>query len=57
MTNPQINIASLDFDSIKASLISYIKSNPKSPFADYDTTTSGSALDSLLDVFVYNSML
>ena len=57
MTNPQINIASLDFDSIKASLISYIKSNPKSPFADYDTTTSGSALDSLLDVFAYNSML
>lgn len=57
MTNPQINIASLDFDSIKASLISYIKSNPKSPFADYDTTTSGSALDCLLDVFAYNSML
>ena len=46
MTNPQINIASLSFDDIKASLKDYITNQDGSPFSSY----TGSAFDSLLDI-------
>ena len=51
MTNPQINISSLTFDDIKSSLKTYITQNG-SPFQSY----VGSAFDSLLDVFAYNTL-
>ena len=49
--NPQINIASLTFDDIKASLKTYL-TREGSPFSVY----TGSAFDSLLDVFAYNTL-
>jgi hypothetical protein len=52
MANPKINIASLDFDSIKASLKEYLNTKPE--FAGYDF--NGSALNTLLDVFAYNTL-
>lgn len=53
MTNPQINIASLDFNDIKNSLKSYL--NTKSDiFGGYDF--NGSAFNHLLDVFAYNTL-
>lgn len=52
MTNPQINIASLSFDDIKASLKDYITNQDGSPFSSY----TGSAFDSLLDIFAYNTL-
>lgn len=52
MANPKINIASLDFDSIKASLKQYLNTKPE--FAGYDF--NGSALNTLLDVFAYNTL-
>ena len=51
MPNPQINIASLTFDDIKASLRTYL-TREDSPFSVY----TGSAFDSLLDVFAYNTL-
>jgi len=51
MATPQINIASLTFDDIKASLKAYL-TLPGSPFSVY----TGSAFDSLLDVFAYNTL-
>lgn len=52
MATPKINIASLDFDSIKNSLKEYIST--KSEFAGYDF--NGSAMNALLDVFAYNTL-
>lgn len=51
MSTPQINIASLTFDDIKASLKTYL-TRENSPFSVY----TGSAFDSLLDVFAYNTL-
>lgn len=51
MSTPQINIASLTFDDIKASLKTYL-TREDSPFSVY----TGSAFDSLLDVFAYNTL-
>lgn len=50
--NPQINISSLDFESFKSSFKEYLKTKPE--FADYNY--DGSAINSLLDVFAYNTM-
>jgi hypothetical protein len=44
-------IIELDFDDIKADLITFIKSNPT--FTDYNFT--GSALNTLMDVLAYNT--
>ena len=52
MSTPQINISSLDFNSIKNSLKSYLQT--KSEFSGYDF--NGSALNALLDVFAYNTL-
>lgn len=58
MANPKINIASLDFDSIKTSLKTYL-SNLKNPdgsfkFAGYDF--EGSGINILMDVLAYNTL-
>ena len=58
MANPKINIASLDFDSIKTSLKGYL-SNLKNPdgsykFAGYDF--EGSGMNVLMDVLAYNTL-
>ena len=47
----QIQLSSLDFDSIKQSLITYLQS--QSQFQDYNF--QGSALNILLDVLSYNT--
>jgi len=52
MANTPINISSLDFDGVKASLKSYLSSKPE--FSEYDF--SGSTLNLLLDVLAYNTM-
>lgn len=52
MSTPKINLASLDFDSIKTSLKQYVSSKPE--FAGYDF--NGSAMNALLDVFAYNTL-
>jgi hypothetical protein len=52
MANPKINISSLDFDGIKASLKSYLST--KTEFAGYDF--NGSAMNLLLDVLAYNTL-
>lgn len=52
MSTPQINISSLDFQSIKNSLKTYLQT--KSEFSGYDF--NGTALNSLLDVFAYNTL-
>ena len=52
MANPKINISSLDFDGIKASLKAYLST--KSQFAGYDF--NGSVMNILLDVLAYNTL-
>ena len=52
MSTPQINISSLDFQSIKNSLKSYLQT--KSEFSGYNF--NGSGLNALLDVFAYNTL-
>ena len=58
MANPKINIASLDFDSIKTSLKSYLSglknSDGSFKFAGYDF--EGSGMNILLDVLAYNTL-
>ena len=53
MANSSINLTSLDFDSIKSSLKTYLKS--QSVFKDYDY--DGSNMSVLLDVLSYNTYL
>jgi hypothetical protein len=58
MANPKINISSLDFDGIKASLKAYLNSKAQtvgSPFFGYDF--NGSVMNILLDVLAYNTIL
>jgi hypothetical protein len=50
-SNTNIQIADLDFDRIKSSLKTYLKS--QSTFQDYDF--EGSALSTLIDVLAYNT--
>ena len=52
MANPKINISSLDFDGIKASLKAYLNTKPQ--FTGYDF--NGSAINILLDVMAYNTL-
>lgn len=54
MANPQINISSLDFDGLKSSLKGYLKSLPNSDLNSFDY--DGSAINTLLDVFAYNTL-
>lgn len=58
MANPKINIASLDFDSIKTSLKTYLSNLKNSDgsfkFAGYDF--EGSGMNILLDVLAYNTL-
>lgn len=49
--NSNIQLSSLDFNSIKQNFITYLKS--QSQFTDYNF--EGSAIDTLLDVFAYNT--
>lgn len=51
MAEQQIQISDLKFDSIKASLVSYMKS--KDIFKDYDF--EGSAMRTLIDLLAYNT--
>jgi len=51
MSAPNINLKTLDFNSIKTELIDYISS--KSEFADYNF--EGSALSSIIDLLSFNS--
>ena len=53
MANSAINLTSLDFDSLKKSLKTYLQS--QSVFKDYDF--SGSNMNVLLDVLSYNTYL
>jgi hypothetical protein len=53
MANSSVNLVNLDFDSIKASLKSHLRS--QSRFQDYDF--EGSNMSVLLDVLAYNSYL
>jgi hypothetical protein len=48
---PYTQVANLDFEDIKSSLVEYLRSN--SDFTDYDF--EGSALSTLLDVLAYNT--
>jgi hypothetical protein len=52
MTTPKINISTLDFESIKNSLKTYLSG--KSEFQGYDF--DGSGLNLLLDIFAYNTL-
>jgi hypothetical protein len=52
MANPKINIASLDFDSIKTSLKTYLTS--LNEFQGYDFEASG--MNVLLDILSYNTL-
>lgn len=52
MTNPKINIASLDFDDIKTSLKTYLSGLDE--FDGYDFNASG--INMLLDILAYNTM-
>ena len=55
MTNSQINISSLTFDDIKTSLKAYLNNPTLNPqFVGYDF--NGSALNTLLDIFSYNTL-
>jgi hypothetical protein len=55
MANPKINISSLTFDDIKTSLKAFLNDATQNPqFIGYDF--SGSALNTLLDVFAYNTL-
>jgi hypothetical protein len=53
MANSSVNLTSLDFDSIKSNLKTYLKS--QSVFKDYDY--DGSNMSVLLDVLSYNTYL
>jgi len=53
MANNSINLVSLDFDTIKYDLTTYLKN--QSQFADYDFT--GSNMSVLLDILSYNTYL
>ena len=53
MANNSINLVSLDFNTIKSNLISYLQNNPQ--FADFNF--SGSNFNVLLDVLAYNTYL
>jgi len=52
--NPQINISSLDFDEIKASLKSYLQNSNTEELNSYNY--EGSAINLLLNVFSYNTL-
>ena len=52
MTTPNINMGSLDFDSIKNSIIDHLKTQDTLKDFDYE----GSAIQVLLDVLAYNTM-
>ena len=52
MSTPQINISSLNFNDIKESLKTYISGIPEFNSLDY----SASGINSLLDVFAYNTL-
>ena len=54
MANPQINISSLDFDGLKSSLKEYLKGLPNSDLNSFNY--DGSAINTLLDVFSYNTL-
>lgn len=54
MANPQINISSLDFDGLKSSLKQYLKGLPNSDLNSFNY--DGSAINTLLDVFSYNTL-
>jgi hypothetical protein len=55
MANPKINISSLTFDDIKISLKAYLNNPTLNPqFVGYDF--DGSALNTLLDIFSYNTL-
>lgn len=51
MTHTSINLVGLDFDTLKASLKTYLKAQPQ--FADYDF--DGSNMSVLLDLLAYNT--
>ena len=51
---PQINISSLDFEGLKTSFKSYLKTLPNSDLNSYNY--DGSAINLLLDVFAYNTL-
>jgi len=53
MANSSINLTSLDFDTLKSNLKSYLKS--QSTFKDYDF--DGSNMNVLLDILSYNTYL
>lgn len=53
MANSSINLTSLDFDTLKDSLISYLRTQEQ--FKDYDF--SGSNLNVLMDLLSYNTFL
>lgn len=46
-------IAGLDFNQIKQNFINFIKSNPDSPFTDFDF--AGSGINALINIFAYNT--
>jgi len=52
-SNTSITLATLDFDTLKSNLVSFLQSQPQ--FADYNF--SGSNLSVLLDVLSYNTYL
>ena len=55
MANPKINISSLTFDDIKTSLKAYLNNPTLNPqFVGYNF--DGSALNTLLDIFSYNTL-
>lgn len=51
-TRQNLNVTELDFDQIKANLVSYF-SNPESPFTDWNF--EGSGLNVLVDALAYNT--
>lgn len=53
MANSSISLVNLDFDTLKASLKAYLKSQPQ--FTDYDF--DGSNMSVLLDILTYNTHL
>jgi len=52
MANPQIQIGNLEFDDIKESIKTYLRS--QDVFSDYDF--EGSALSTLIDILSYNTL-
>ena len=51
MQNSKLRVTELDFDTIKANLVSFMKG--QSEFTDYDFT--GSGLTVLMDLLAYNT--